>query len=221
MVHKEKSARLVLATRNQHKVREISELLSGTGVVVLSFHDFPDLPDVEEDGATLEANAVKKAATIASVTGLPALADDTGLEVDALDGAPGVVSARYAGPGATYEDNNRKLLRALAGVPPSRRTASFRCVVALAVPGSAVRTIEGRTEGVILEEPRGGRGFGYDPIFLPNGHDRTYAEMDAAEKNAVSHRGKAVRAAVELVRGALGGDRPSIRSTDRPPRTDT
>jgi XTP/dITP diphosphohydrolase len=195
---------LVLATRNPHKVREISQLLSGAGVTVLSFHDLPNLPEVEEDGETLEENAVKKAATIAAVTGLPALADDTGLEVEVLDGAPGVVSARYAGPNATYDDNNRKLLRALSGVPSAGRRASFRCVIALAVPGQAVRIVEGRTEGVIIEGPRGEAGFGYDPVFLPDGHARTYAEMDAAEKNAVSHRGKAVRAAVELVRQALG-----------------
>jgi XTP/dITP diphosphohydrolase len=200
-------AEIVLATRNRHKVREISELLSGVGVLVRSFRDFPDLPEVVEDGDTLEANAVKKAATIAAVTGLPALADDTGLEVQALDGAPGVVSARYAGPDATYDDNNRKLLAALAGVPAAVRRARFRCVVALAVPGEPVRSVEGRTDGVILETPRGDGGFGYDPVFLPDGHERTYAEMDAAEKNAVSHRGKAVRAAVRLVREALGPGR--------------
>jgi XTP/dITP diphosphohydrolase len=207
MAHEENRARLMLATRNPHKVSEIAALLSDAGLTVLSFRDFPDLPEVEEDGETLEENAVKKAVTIAAVTGLPSLADDTGLEVDALGGAPGVVSARYAGPGATYDDNNRKLLKALAGVRPPRRTASFRCVVALAVPGKPVRTVEGRTDGVILEEPRGGEGFGYDPVFLPDGHDRTYAEMGAGEKNAVSHRGKAVRAAAELVREALGGGR--------------
>lgn len=210
MAHERGHARrteLVLATRNPHKVREISELLSDVAVVVRSFQDLPDLPEVDEDGETLEENAVKKAATVAAVTGLPSLADDTGLEVAALAGAPGVVSARYAGEGATYDDNNRKLLAALAGVPPTLRRASFRCVVALAVPGEPVRTVEGRTDGVILLEPRGGGGFGYDPVFLPDGHDRTYAEMDAGEKNAVSHRGKAVRAAVELVREALGGGR--------------
>jgi XTP/dITP diphosphohydrolase len=195
---------LVLATRNPHKVREISELLSDTGLEVLSYHDLPDLPDVEEDGATLEENATKKAASIAGATGLPALADDTGLEVDALGGAPGVLSARYAGPGASYDDNNRKLLGELAGVGGSGRRARFRCVVALALPGGSVRTVEGRTDGVILVEPRGRGGFGYDPVFLPDGHERTYAEMEAAEKNAVSHRGKAVRAAAELIREALG-----------------
>ena len=202
---------LVLATRNPHKVREMSELLADSGITVLSADDFPDLPEVVEDGATLEENAVKKAATVAAATGLPALADDTGLEVDALEGAPGVLSARYAGPCATYADNNRKLLGALAGVPPSGRRARFRCVVALAVPGAAVRTVEGRTDGVILEAPRGEAGFGYDPIFRPDGSARTYAEMDAAAKNAVSHRGKAVRAAIRLVRGALTGGRTASR----------
>lgn len=205
MAHQLSVAKLVLATRNPHKVREIAELLSGAGVAVLSFREFPELPEVEEDGATLEENAVKKAATVAAATGLPSLADDTGLEVDALNGAPGVLSARYAGAGATYDDNNRKLLSALEDVPPARRTASFRCVVALAVPGRPARIVEGTTRGVILEAPRGREGFGYDPIFLPDGHTRTYAEMDATEKNAVSHRGKAVRAAVELVLEALGG----------------
>jgi XTP/dITP diphosphohydrolase len=203
--------RLVLATRNPHKVREISELLAGSGVTVLSAGDLPDVPDVVEDGANLEENAVKKAAIIAAVTGLPALADDTGLEVDALGGAPGVVSARYAGPGATYDENNRKLLDALAGVPPPGRRASFRCVVALAVPGAAVRSVEGRTDGVILDAPRGDGGFGYDPVFLPDGHTRTYAEMDPAEKNEVSHRGKAMRAAIGLVREALAGGRTASR----------
>jgi XTP/dITP diphosphohydrolase len=198
---------LVLATRNPHKIREMSELLADSGITVLSVGDFPDVPDVVEDGATLEENAVKKAATVAAATGHPALADDTGLEVDALGGAPGVLSARYAGPRATYADNNRKLLGALAGVPPPRRRATFRCVVALAVPGAAVRTVEGSTAGVILEAPRGEAGFGYDPVFQPDGFARTYAEMDASAKNAVSHRGKAVRAAIRLVRDVLVGGR--------------
>jgi len=203
----ERSRVLVLATRNPHKVRELSDLLSEIGIAVLSSRDFPDLPDVEEDGRTLEENAIKKAVSVADATGLPSLADDTGLEVEALDGAPGVVSARYAGPDATYEDNNRKLLSALAGVPLARRRASFRCVVALAVPGEPIRTVEGRTEGVVLEEPRGQGGFGYDPVFLPDGRARTYAEMSASEKNTASHRGKAVRSAAKLVREALRGGR--------------
>ena len=195
--------KLVLATHNEHKVTELSRLLEDLDVEVLSFHDLPDIPDVVEDGETLEANAVKKASAISAATGLPALADDTGLEVEPLGGEPGVLSARYAGPGATYDDNNRKLLAALKGVPAERRRAVFRCVVAVAVPGGGVRTVEGRTAGTIIDAPRGHLGFGYDPIFIPDGNARTYAEMTQTEKNAISHRGRAMRAARGLVEGLL------------------
>ncbi len=191
--------RLVLATRNRHKVAELSAMLAGLPVDVLSFHDFPNMPDVIEDGATLETNAVKKAVEVAAATGLPSLADDTGLEVDALDGAPGVHSARYSGEGANAERNNVKLLSELDGVVGDARAASFRCVVALAVPDGDVSIVEGVTRGVILEALRGDGGFGYDPLFLPEGHEHTYAEMGAPEKNAISHRGKAMSRARELV----------------------
>lgn len=212
--------RLVLATRNRHKASEIGAILSGFEIELLSARDFPDVPEVEEDGETLDANAVKKAEVIAAATGLPALADDTGLSVDALGGAPGVVSARYAGPGATYEDNNRKLLGELQGLPLSRRGATFRCVVAVAVPGRVARTVEGRTRGIIIEKPRGGAGFGYDPLFLPDGHVRTYAEMAAAEKNEVSHRGKALRAARRLIADLLTGAGPGRRAGGMPDEDD-
>jgi len=195
--------RLVLATHNDHKVTELSKMLEDLDVEILSVRDLPDLPDVIEDGETLEANAVKKATAISAATGLPALADDTGLEVEPLGGEPGVFSARYAGPGATYDDNNRKLLAALEGVPAERRRAVFRCVVAVALPGGGVRTVEGRTAGSIIDVPRGRMGFGYDPIFLPDGSTRTYAEMTQTEKNSISHRGKAVRAARGLVEELL------------------
>ena len=195
---------LVLATRNRHKVEELSAMLSELPVQILSFHDFPDMPDVVEDGATLTENAIKKASEVASFTGLPSLADDTGLEVDALDGAPGVHSARFAGEPANWEENNRKLLSDLDGIEGSARAAAFRCVVALAVQGDEeVRTVEGVTRGVILDAPRGQGGFGYDPLFLPDGHDLTYAEMRADEKNAVSHRGKAIKNARALVMALL------------------
>jgi len=197
---------LVLATRNKHKVEELSALLSELPLKILSFHDFPDMPDVVEDGATLDENAVKKADAVASFTGLPSLADDTGLEVEALDGAPGVRSARFAGEPPDWEANNRKLLHDLDGIAGSDRAAAFRCVVALAVPGGGVRTVEGVTRGVILETPRGEGGFGYDPLFLPDGHDLAYAEMQPEGKNAVSHRGKAIRAAQGLVMALLGGE---------------
>jgi XTP/dITP diphosphohydrolase len=203
---------LVLATRNRHKISEIGGILSDLEIDLLSVRDFPGVPEVEEDGETLEANARKKAEAVAAATGLPALADDTGLSVDELGGAPGVVSARYAGPGSTYEDNNRKLLGGLAGIPPPRRRATFRCVVAVAVPGRPARLVEGRTDGIILEEPRGDGGFGYDPVFLPDGHARTYAEMSPSEKNAASHRGKAMRAARELVQDLLVSGNPARRA---------
>ena len=194
---------LVLATRNRHKVEELSAMLSELPVQILSFHDFPDMPDVVEDGATLTENAIKKASEVASFTGLPALADDTGLEVDALDGAPGVRSARFAGEPPNWEANNLKLRADLGGIEGSARGAAFRCVVALAVPGDEeVRTVEGVTHGVILETERGQGGFGYDPLFLPDGHNLTYAEMRSDEKNAVSHRGKAIKNARALI-GAL------------------
>jgi XTP/dITP diphosphohydrolase len=194
---------LVLATRNPHKVSEIAALLAGIPIRVVSCLDLSGVPEVVEDAPTLEGNAVKKAVTVLDATGLPSLADDTGLEVAFLDGAPGVLSARYAGEGHDWEANNRKLLADLAGVPPAARRAAFRCVVALAAPGRPVRLAEGRTEGTILESPRGDAGFGYDPIFLPDGFGRSYAEMTAEEKNRVSHRGKALAAARGLIEELL------------------
>ncbi len=191
--------KFVLATRNVHKIEELSRMLSDLNVEILSSRDFPDLPEVVEDGETLEDNAIKKAKEISQATGLPALADDTGLEVAALGGAPGVISARYAGEACSYDDNNRKLLTELESVPDEERGAVFRCVIALATSSGEVTTVEGRTDGIILREPRGGAGFGYDPIFLPNGHARSYAEMSQDEKNAVSHRGRALEAARELI----------------------
>jgi XTP/dITP diphosphohydrolase len=191
--------KLVLATRNVHKIEELSRMLSDLDVEILSFRDFPDLPEVVEDGGTLEDNAVKKAREISQATGLPALADDTGLEVAALGGAPGVISARYAGEACSYDDNNHKLLTELKTVPDEERGAAFRCVIALATPSGEVTTVEGRTDGVILWEARGDAGFGYDPVFLPNGHALSYAEMSQDEKNAVSHRGRALRGARELI----------------------
>ena len=195
---------LVLATRNRHKVEELSALLRELPVKILSFHDFPDMPDVLEDGTTLTENAIKKATAVASFTGLPSLADDTGLEVEALGGAPGVRSARFAGEPPNWEENNCKLLSNLNGIDGPGRAAAFRCVVALAVPSEKVRTVEGVTRGVILESPRGQGGFGYDPLFLPEGHDHTYAEMRSEEKNAVSHRGKAITGARRLVMELVG-----------------
>lgn len=182
--------KLVLATKNAHKLKELSALFAGEGLSLLSMHDFPDMPDVEEDGSTLEENAIKKAREIQTHTGLWTLADDTGLEVDALDGAPGVYSARFAGEPVSYDANNRKLLALLAHA--ASRKARFRTVIALAGPDGSMRTVEGRVDGEILPSPRGTGGFGYDPVFVPEGFDKTFAEMSDEEKNTCSHRARAL-----------------------------
>ncbi|SLM49306.1 Non-canonical purine NTP pyrophosphatase [Nitrospira japonica] len=182
---------LVLATRNLHKGEELTALLSSLGIRVRTLAEFPDAPEVIEDGDTCEANAVKKARTIADVTGLPAVADDTGLEVDALDGRPGVFAARYAGEHVTYEDNWRKLLKELAGVSREGRQARFLTVAALALPGGVVEVAQGTLEGIIAEEPAGTGGFGYDPVFHVPELGKTLAELSAEQKNCISHRAKA------------------------------
>jgi XTP/dITP diphosphohydrolase len=182
---------LVLATRNRHKGLELAALLGDLGITIRTLDEFPDAPDVVEDGDTCEANAIKKARAIAEFTGLPAVADDTGLEVDALGGRPGVYAARYAGEDATYEDNCRKLLRELAGVPRERRTARFLTVAAIALPSDGVRVAQGTLEGVIAEEASGTLGFGYDPVFLIPELGKTLAQLSADQKNIISHRAKA------------------------------
>jgi len=182
---------LVLATRNLHKGEELNALLSNLGIRVRTLAEFPDAPEVIEDGDTCEANAVKKARTIADVTGLPAVADDTGLEVDALDGRPGVFSARYAGEHVSYEDNWRKLLKELNGVPRKLRQARFLTVAALALPDGDTEVAQGILDGVIAEEPAGTGGFGYDPVFLVPDLGKTLAELSAEQKNRISHRAKA------------------------------
>jgi XTP/dITP diphosphohydrolase len=184
-------AELVLATRNRHKGAELTALLSRLGIRIRTLDEFPGIPEVIEDGDTCEANAVKKARTVAEATGLPTVADDTGLEVDALEGRPGVFAARYAGEGATYEDNCRKLLTELAGVPREQRTARFITVAALDTPSQGVRVARGVLEGLIAEEPRGTEGFGYDPVFIVPRLGKTLAELSAEQKNQISHRAKA------------------------------
>ena len=184
---------LVIATRNPHKLAEIRALFPTEGLDVCSSLDFPGIPDTVEDCDTLEGNAVKKAAELCEATGLTALADDSGLEVEALDGAPGVYSARYAGDPCSYDDNNARLLRELAG--EDNRRARFRTVIAFARPGKPPETVEGVIEGMIAQAPRGENGFGYDPLFIPAGYDRTFAELSAEEKNRISHRARALQAA--------------------------
>jgi XTP/dITP diphosphohydrolase len=184
--------RLVCATANPHKVDEMAAIL-GPSVELVPRP--ADVPDVVEDGDTLVDNARLKARAICDATGLPAVADDTGLEVDGLDGAPGVWSARYAGEDATYADNVAKLLRELRERPGAARTARFRSVAFVARPDGSELWCEGVVEGTIAEAPRGDNGFGYDPVFVPaEGDGRSFAEMTDAEKNAISHRGRAFRA---------------------------
>ena len=193
---------LVLATSNPDKLREIADILTAGGDVTLLPRP-DDVPDVEETGATLEDNARLKAEAIVRATRRPAVADDTGLEVEALGGAPGVFSARYAGDGATYADNVRKLLLALRDLPtPTRRRALFRTVALAAFPDGHELVAEGSVSGTISLEPRGSAGFGYDPVFVPDeGDGRTFAEMSAAEKHACSHRGRAFNVLAERLRG--------------------
>ena len=188
-----KSDTLLIATRNRDKVREIRTMLAALPVTILTAADLEDVPEVEEDAPTLEGNAIKKAKTLFEATGLPTLADDTGLEVEALGGAPGVYSSRYSGPGATYEDNVRKLLKAMEHIPPGHRRARFRTVVAFVHKGG-VETVEGICEGEITTAPRGTQNFGYDPVFFVPELGKTMAEMTMEEKNRISHRGRALRA---------------------------
>lgn len=187
-------SRLVVATTNRGKLREIGKLLEGISVSLLSPTDFSSFPEVEEDGNTFEANAVKKALSAARATGLPALADDSGLVVDALGGLPGVRSARFAGEFASDAENNEKLLRELAGISGEARRAAFHCVVALCCPDGRCYTFHGELSGVMLNTPRGSEGFGYDPLFLVPAHDQTLAELTLEVKNTISHRGKAFAA---------------------------
>ncbi len=185
----------VLATRNQGKLREFQELLKGFPVELRSLNDFGPIPEVEEDGATFDENAYKKAHFTAKVLGLPAIADDSGLVVEALAGIPGVLSARYAGPKATDQENILKLLKEMTGV--DNRKAAFECVISIAVPSGPALTYEGRCEGEITHEPHGGEGFGYDPVFLYPPSGKTFAELSVEEKNKVSHRGRAMAAVAE------------------------
>ena len=198
---------LVMATRNAGKVRELAELLRDLDVRLLSLDDFPELPEIPEEGATFAENALAKAQTVARLTGLPALADDSGLEVEALGGRPGVFSARYAqdrtgGRTPSDEDNWRKLLDELREVSPEKRQARFVCEIALAWPNGRLLTTRGEVSGVIAQEPRGTRGFGYDPVFWVPAYEATVAELDLAVKNRISHRGRALQQLKDiLIRG--------------------
>ena len=191
-------ARLAVASRNEHKLREIARICASWPVQWVTVQNDPrEWPDVEETGDTYLENALLKAHAVAAALDLPAVADDSGIEVDALGGAPGPRSARYAGEDATDERNLRQLLSAIKGVPGGGRTARYRCVAALATPDGDETHAEATCEGALIAKPRGDRGFGYDPIFVPAGWDRTMAELTDEEKDRISHRGRAFRALAE------------------------
>ena len=181
---------LVLATTNKNKIKEFQEIVKDFPIEIRSLEDFGPIPECIEDGATFDDNAYKKALHTAKILGLPAIADDSGLEVEALNGAPGVYSARYAGESATDEENCQKLLQEMED--QENRKASFKCVLSIAVPSGPALTYEGSCDGVILKEKRGTSGFGYDPLFFYEPFKKTFAECNMEEKNEVSHRGKAL-----------------------------
>jgi XTP/dITP diphosphohydrolase len=183
---------IVLATHNRGKMKEMSSILAHLPVTLLTLDDFPQIGEIPETGETLKENAFIKAETVHQKTGLPALADDTGLEVDALDGAPGVHSSRYDGETATFEDNCRKMMQEMDGIPAEERTARFHTVIAF-VSDSGNEWTEGMVEGRILEKKQGDGGFGYDPLFYYPPLKKTFAELNSEQKNNISHRGKALR----------------------------
>ena len=198
--------RLVLATANQHKLLELTRILEAGRVEVelAGLSDFPGAPEVAETGATFDENALLKARAIAEFTGLPAVADDSGLCVDALNGMPGVLSARWSGRHGDDEANLRLVLGQLSDVPDERRGAQFVCSAALVLPLGKEHVSEGTVYGRLIREPRGTNGFGYDPIFVPDGSEMTTAEMDPAAKDAISHRGRALRALAPIIAAMLG-----------------
>ncbi len=187
-------AQIVAATCNEHKLNEYRELLKDQKVEVVGLNAYKKCPEIEENGATFEANASIKALAANKYCDIPAFADDSGLEVDALDGAPGIKSARYA------DSDSARIARILSelGDSPNRR-AKFVCVIAIAINGEVIETFRGEVQGVITKEPRGGNGFGYDPVFMPDGYDKTFGELDAEIKNKISHRARAFQKAIEFV----------------------
>jgi XTP/dITP diphosphohydrolase len=198
--------RLVLATANQHKLVELTRILADgrVDVALTSLAEFPGAPDVAETGATFAANALLKAHAIAQFTGLPAVADDSGLCADALNGMPGVLSARWSGRHGADEANLRLVLAQLSDVPDERRGAQFVCAAALVLPGGREHVSEGVMRGRLIREQRGHNGFGYDPIFVPESADITTAEMASADKDRISHRGKALRGLAPVIAAFLG-----------------
>ncbi|NLB88874.1 MAG: XTP/dITP diphosphatase [Syntrophomonadaceae bacterium] len=191
--------KLLVATRNKGKLKELEELLSPLGIEVISLADIPAIPEIEEDGDSFTANAIKKAQETSRLTGYTCLADDSGLVVDALGGQPGIYSARFAGENASDEENNNKLLELMKNVEAQDRTARFVCVIALADANGKIATVEGICEGMIGFTPQGENGFGYDPLFIPHGFNKTFAELSSEEKQQISHRGQALRKAIPVI----------------------
>lgn len=191
--------KLVLATQNKHKLQEIRQILKQPGLQLLSLADFSLEADIKEDGKTFRENAYLKASQVARLTGEIAMADDSGLEVDALGGAPGVYSARYAGEDATDEQNNRYLLKQLHGIPPDKRQGRFVCVIAIVTPEGESFYTEGTCEGLIAKQPKGTHGFGYDPLFIIPKYNKTLAELGPKIKNRISHRAQALDKAGKII----------------------
>lgn len=197
--------RIVLATQNAHKLVEMRRILdeAGLDIELVGTEQFPDLTDVAETGSTFAANALLKARSVCAATGLPAIADDSGLGVDALNGMPGIFSARWSGAHGNDLANLNLLLGQLTDVPDARRGAAFHCAAAVVLPDGTERVVEGAIDGTLIREPRGTNGFGYDPIFIPVGETRTTGEMSAEDKDSISHRGRAMRALVPVLREIL------------------
>jgi XTP/dITP diphosphohydrolase len=190
---------VIVATRNEGKIREIREALKGLGLRIHALSDFSGVPEIEEDGESFAENALKKARLYSKHFGKLTIADDSGLEVDGLDEMPGIYSARYAGEGASSQDNNRKLLRAMEGIPISKRGARFKCILAVVSPDGREVIAEGSCRGRIGFREKGKRGFGYDPLFVLPKYGKTMAELSLEEKNSISHRGKALRKLKKII----------------------
>ena len=195
------TTKVVMASRNEHKIDEMRRILDAAGLnlELVGIKEFPDLPDVDETGPTFAANALLKAREICAFTGLPAIADDSGLCVDALNGMPGIFSARWAGSHGDDRANLDLLLAQIRHIDPERRTAAFHCAAAIALPNGDEQVVEGIMTGRVIDAPRGANGFGYDPIFIADGYQITTAQMDSADKDAISHRGRAIAALVPVV----------------------
>ena len=191
--------KIVLATNNIHKIKEIKKILNHPKLEILTLNDFSNFPKINETGKTLEENAILKASTVYNFTKMISLADDSGLEVDYLNGAPGVISARFAGKGCSFKDNNLKLLKLLRDVPKSKRKATFRCVVAIAFNKNKVELVEGKIRGVIAEKEIGKNGFGYDPVFYIAKLKKTFAQLNSKQKNQISHRGQAFKKTLKVL----------------------